>query len=150
MKKFFALLAFLGLASPAFAQNPGPATGTAYPNGSTPLEAGATGTTAGATATLAAAAGQYTFLCGFSYSAGSATTAITTSLTTTGLASNFTLTVGAPATAVGVTGNTIAHPIYPCVRASAVNTAITVSGSALGTAGINQAVNAWGYQIPAN
>jgi hypothetical protein len=135
----------------AFAQVvSGTATGTGYPAGSTPLEAGAAGTTAGETATLAASPGQFTFLCGFSYSAGSATTAITTTVTTAGLASNFTLSVGAPATAVGVTGNTVVHPISPCVRASAVNTAVTVSGSALGTAGVNQYVNAWGYSVPQN
>ena len=124
-----------------------PGSGNAgYPTGATSVENGATGTTAGATATLAAVAGQFTYLCGFSYSPGSATTAITTTATTTGLASNLSLSVGAPATLVGVTGATLVHPITPCARSSAVNTAITVVGSALGTGGVGQAVNAWGYQ----
>lgn len=118
-----------------------------YPNGATPVQNSATGTTAGATATLPAAAGKFTYLCGFTVSPGSATTAITISITTTGLASNQTLSVGAPATAAGTTGaNVMPPPFTPCLPSSAVNTAITVVAGALGAGGVNQAVNAWGYQ----
>lgn len=117
-----------------------------YPLGATPVLNSATGTTAGATATLAAAAGQFTYLCGFSVSPGSATTAITITITTTGLASNQTLSVGAPVTAVGTTGVNQYSYFTPCLRSTAVNTAVTVVAGALGTAGVGQAVNAWGYQ----
>jgi hypothetical protein len=117
-----------------------------FPNGATPVANGATGTTAGATATLAAAAGKFTYICGYSYSAGSATTAIVSTVTAT-FAGTLTNTVGAPATAAGVTGNTIVVPITPCQPGSTVNTSITVVGSALGAGGAGQAVNAWGYQL---
>lgn len=126
-----------------------PAAGTAgagYPPGATPVVASATGTTAGATATLPAAAGKFTYICGFSVAPGSATTAITINITVTGPSSTFTESVGAPATAVGVTGAVVTNPFTPCVPASAVNTAIAVAAGALGTAGVNQDVNAWGYQ----
>lgn len=109
------------------------------------LTESATGTTAGATATFPAVAARTNYLCGISVAPGSATTAITINVTTTGLTNNYTWSVGAPATAVGVTGAVLTVPINPCMPASAVNTAITVAAGALGTAGVNQDVNAWGY-----
>lgn len=117
-----------------------------YSEGATPLTASATGTTAGATATLPAALGKINYLCGLSVTPGSATTAIVITVTTTGLASNFTWSVGAPATAAGVTGATLTVPFNPCVQASAPNAAITVVAGALGAGGAGQDVNAWGYQ----
>lgn len=117
-----------------------------YPAGAAPLTETATGTTAGATATFPAISGTTNWLCGFSVSPGSATTAITITITTTGLANNFTLSVGAPVTAVGTTGSIITVPITPCVPASATNTAITVVAGALGTGGVGQSVNAWGFR----
>lgn len=131
---------------PSSLANPAIGSGNSgYPLGSTPVQNSATGTTAGTTATLPAAANQFTYLCGFSVSPGSATTAITISITTTGLASNQTLSVGAPATAVGTTGLNQYETFTPCLKSSLVNTPITVVAGALGTAGVNQAVNAWGY-----
>lgn len=109
------------------------------------LTESATGTTAGATATFPAVAGRTNFLCGLSVAPGSATTAITINVTTTGLTNNYTWSVGAPATAVGVTGAVMTVPIAPCVSATAANTAITVAAGALGIAGVGQDVNAWGY-----
>ena len=105
----------------------------------------ATGTTAGATATLPAAVGKLTYICGFSASAGSATTAITISATLTALAT-MVYTLGAPVTAVGTTGPTIFQTFTPCLPASAPNTSITVAMGALGTGGVGQTVQAWGYQ----
>lgn len=112
----------------------------------TPIVASATGTTAAVAATLAAAAGKTTFLCGFSVSPGSATTAITTNVTTTNLTSNFTWAVGAPVTAAGVTGTVLTQNFTPCVPASAVNTTIVVTSGALGAGGTGNDVQAWGYQ----
>jgi hypothetical protein len=129
-------------ASYAVAQVPS----TQYPEGAIPLTAAATGTTAGATATLPAAPGRINYLCGLSVTPGSATTAIVITITTTGFTNNFTWSVGAPATAAGVTGAPLTVPFNPCVQASGANVAITVVAGALGAGGAGQDVNAWGYQ----
>jgi hypothetical protein len=137
--------------SAAFGQVAGMATGNGYPQGATPLIGTATGTTAGATATLAGATGRVTFLCGFHYEPGTATAAVTTSLTTTGLSSNLATAVNSAATAATATAGPIVSQIFsPCLPASAPNTAITVVAGALGAGGTNQNVNAWGYQAPQN
>lgn len=112
----------------------------------TQLTASATGTTAAVTATLAAAAGKTTFICGFSVSPGSAASAISINVTTTGLTNNAKWAVGAPVTAAGTTGTTLTQNFNPCVPASAVNTGIVITSGALGTSGINNDVQAWGYQ----
>lgn len=117
-----------------------------YPSGATPLTETATATTGGATATFPAITGRTNYLCGFTVSPGSASTAITITITTTGLTNNFSLSVGAPVTAVGTTGSIVTVPINPCVPASAANTAITVVAGALSTGGVGQAVNAWGFR----
>ena len=111
------------------------------------VNAAATGTTAGATATLPAVQGKTTFICGFSVTPGSATAAITINVTVTGPASTFTYSVGAPATAVGVTGAALLQNFTPCVAASAMNTTIAVAAGALGAGGVNQDVNVWGFQF---
>jgi hypothetical protein len=116
-----------------------------FPEGAIPLTAAATGTTAGATATLVAAPGKINYLCGISVSPGSATTAIVITVTTTGLANNFSWSVGAPATAAGVTGAPLTVPFTPCLQASAGNAAVTVVAGALGAGGAGQAVNIFGY-----
>lgn len=129
------------------ADNPLPVTPTSvYPLGATPIEVSATGAAAGTTATLAGAAAKFTYLCGYSVSPGSATAAITISVTTTGLTNNFTEFVGAPVTAAGTTGLAFTRTFSPCVQASAAATGIAVVAGALGTGGTNQAVNAWGFQ----
>lgn len=164
MRRSLLALAFLlGFAAPAFAQTvscTGPTgqncvpvvpfqstAGTAgYPGGSTPVTAEATGTTAAVAASLPAVAGKTNYLCGVLVSPGSAATAITLQETITGLITGtLTWAVGAPVTAVGTTGALSIVPFTPCVPASAVNTAITVTSGALGTSGINNDVNAWGF-----
>jgi len=118
-----------------------------YPGGSTPVGAIATGTTGAVAASIAAVAGKFNYLCGFSVSPGSATAAITIQVTVTGLIpGTLTWAVGAPVTAVGTTGTAFTQNFNPCIAGSAVNTAVVVTSGALGTAGINNDVNAWGYQ----
>ena len=122
--------------------SPGP-----YPTGAIPITNNATGTTGAVTATLAAVSGKTTWICGFSVSPGSATTAIVNTITVAGTKSgSLVWSDGAPATAAGVTGTTITVPFSPCIPASAVNTAITVAQSALSTGGAGVEVNAWGFQ----
>lgn len=143
MTRLWLGLAFaLALASSSPAQVP--PTGTTAPG--VLIVAAAVGTTAGTTATLAAAVGKTTYICGFSVAPGSASTAITVNVTMTGAASTFTYSVGAPVTAVGVTGAVLTQNFSPCISASAPNTGIAVAAGALGTGGVNQDVNAWGYQ----
>lgn len=109
------------------------------------VQAVGTGTTGAATATLPGTAGKVTYICGFSVSPGSATTAIVIQVTVAA-AVTFTYAVGAPATAAGATGAPLLQNFEPCVPASAPNTTIVVTSGALGTGGANNDVNAWGYQ----
>jgi hypothetical protein len=136
-------------AAAAYQTNPNNLQVTASPPGSATgqVTGTATGTTAGATATLTASAttGQFTYLCGYRVSPGSATAAITITITTTGLTNNLTDTVGAPVTAAGTTGAIVPATFTPCLKGTPANTNITVVAGALGTGGVNQAVNAWGY-----
>jgi hypothetical protein len=136
-------------ATAAFQTNPANLQATITPAGSAvgQVTGSITGTTAGTTATLTASAttGQFTYLCGYDVSPGSATAAITISITTTGLTNNLTDFVGAPVTAAGTTGIVQRQTFWPCLKSSAANTNITVVAGALGTGGVNQAVNAWGY-----
>lgn len=135
-----------GSTQPVACRSPGVGNAT-YPPGSTPITNAATGTTAGATATLPGVAGKFTYLCGFQVSVGAATGAITITITTTGLSSNWTLSAGAPVAAAGTTGPIVSLPsMNQCLPASAVNTPITVVAGALGAGGVNQSVNAWGFQ----
>lgn len=110
---------------------PGVGSGTAgYPAGATPVANAATGTTAAVTATLPATAGQFTYLCNFQVSAAGGTATIS------------------PITVAGVQGGSLVFqgisaggaPFTPpswapnCLRSSAVNTAITITTTADGTA----------------
>jgi hypothetical protein len=105
----------------------------------------ATGTTGAVVATLPAAAGKITYFCGFSVSPGSAGAAITIQVVMVAN-STFTWAVGAPLTAAGTSGTTFTQNFSPCVPASGTNTTITVTSGALGASGINNDVNAYGYQ----
>lgn len=118
-------------------QRPGP-----YQLSQTPITAAATGTTGAVTATLAALASNFTYICGFDISA------------TGGVA-----TLG-PITITNVGGNTFTYQLFstatgaqlqktfsPCIRSSAVNTAIAVATTADGTATAVD-VNTWGFQGP--
>jgi hypothetical protein len=113
-----------------------------------PVTAQATGTTGAVAATLPAVAAKTTYICGFSVSPGSAASAITIQVTVTGtITGTLTWAVGAPITAAGTTGATLTVPFNPCIPASAVNTGIAVNSGALGTSGVNNDVNAWGFQL---
>jgi hypothetical protein len=115
--------------------------------GAAPVQASATGTTGAVAATLPAYAGKFTYLCGLSVSPGSATTAITITVVVTGVPKTLTWAVGAPVTAVGVTGAILTQTFSPCIPSSAVNTGVVVTSGALGTGGINNDVNVWGFQL---
>jgi hypothetical protein len=148
MRAFLALLAALVLlATPAGAQVQnwwgGSASGTGYPNNSTPITASATGTTGAISATLPGVAGKVTFICGFTFTSGGTTTALVTTATITGtiggtLSYIYVFTTGSQ----GLFG--IAFPV--CIPASAMNTAIVVNQPAGGTGTVG-AVSAWGYQL---
>ena len=117
-----------------------------YPPGATPVNQTATGTTAGASVALPGVANKFTYVCGISISPGSASTAITLSYQLIGSGTFVQGFIGAPVTAVGVTGLEVFRTFTPCIPASAINTGITVTVGALGTGGVNQTVNIWGYQ----
>ncbi len=119
---------------------PLPVSPDAYPNGATAITGNAAGTTGAVVGTLAGAAAKTTFICGFSVDAIGGTAAIGP-ITVAGLITSsmvFQLTSSA-------TGVFRAVPFSPCVPASAVNTAITITTTADGTASAVN-VNAWGYQ----
>src|SRR5262249_20210762 len=110
-----------------------------YPPGSTPVANAATGTTGAVVATLAASATAFTYLCNLQVSAaGSATIS--------------------PITVAGVQGGSLIFqgisaggapfmppPWTPCLRSSAINTAITVTTTADASATAVD-VQASGYQ----
>lgn len=105
------------------------------------ISGNAAGTTGAVVGTLAAAALKTTFICGFNVQAIGGTAAIGP-VTVAGL-------IGASQVYQGsssVAGGPVASASFtPCVPASAVNTAITITTTANGTAtAVN--VNAWGYQ----
>ena len=152
IRTFFGILAWLvaTAATPAVAQVinwwGGSATGTGYPNNSTPVTASATGTTGTLAATLPGVAGKTTFICGFVMtSGGSGSTSINpaTVAGTIGGTLNFVY--------VDVPGNTgqgrlVVNFEPVCIPAGAMNTAIVVNMPAGGT-GTTAAVSAWGYQL---
>jgi hypothetical protein len=113
------------------------------------LNGSATGTTGAVGVTLTPSTGRTAYICGISVSAGSASTAITVQVTITGLfgGMQFNWALGAPVTAVGVTGPILTVPFTPCIPGSAVGGGISVASGALGTGGINNDVNVWGYQV---
>jgi hypothetical protein len=111
----------------------------------TVVTAVATGTTAAVTATLSQVPNKTLYLCGFSVTPGSATTAINITVTATGLlGGTITWTVGAPATAAGATGSPLTVPFNPCPPASSQSQTIAVVSGALGTGGAGNDVNVWG------
>lgn len=100
----------------------------------------ATGTTGAVVGTLAAAAGKTTYICGFDVTAVGGTAQVGP-ITVAGL-------VGGSATyylASSAAGAVLPVRYAPCIPGSAVNTAITVTTTADGTASA-VTVNSWGYQ----
>ncbi len=125
---------------PVAVTNPLPVAPDAYPSGSTAITGNAAGTTGAVVGTLAAAAAKTTFICGFSIDAIGGTAAVGP-ITVAGLITSsmvFQLTSSA-------TGVFRSMPFSPCIPSSAVNTAITITTTADGSASAVN-VNAWGYQ----
>lgn len=107
----------------------------------TQLQASATGTTGSVTATLTGAAGQWTYICGFTVTSGGTTSAIAANVTITGIPTTLNYTYVFVSSGQGALG--IAFPA--CVASSAQNTNIVVTVPA-GGAGTTVAVAAWGYR----
>jgi hypothetical protein len=97
----------------------------------------ATGTTSAVVGTLAAFVGKTTYICGFSIS--STGSAAISPITVAGI-------VGSNMIFQNVTAGTgiLQQAFYPCVPATAPNTAITVTTTADGTASAVD-VNSWGF-----
>jgi hypothetical protein len=97
----------------------------------------AAGTTAAVTGTLAAVANKTTYICGFAVS--STGTATISPITVAGLVGSSMVFNNLSAGA-----GLLQQAFYPCIPASAPNTAITISTTADGTAtAVN--VNSWGF-----
>ena len=127
--------------SPAYQATP-PIT-SPYPAGSTPAAGAATGTTGAVAGSLAAVTGQYNFLCGFDVSAIGGTATVGP-VAVAGLVGSTTFNYELASTAGGIT---YTKTFSPCIPSSAVNTAISVTTTADGTA-TGVAVNVWGYTSP--
>lgn len=100
----------------------------------------ATGTTGAVVGTLAASANKTTYICGFDVTAVGGTAQVGP-ITVAGL-------VGGSATyylASSAGGSVLPIRYTPCIPGSAVNTAITITTTADGTASA-VTVNSWGYQ----
>jgi len=113
---------------------------TAYPTGATAVTGNGTGTTGAVVGTLAGTSAKTTYICGFNDSAVG--TGAIGPITVAGLITSsmvFQLTAAAA-------GAQLTVPFLPCVPASAVNTSITVTTSADGSASAVD-VNSWGYQL---
>jgi hypothetical protein len=137
MKSASVLGAVLALLSaPALAQ----VAGTPYPFAATPITGNAAGSTSAVVGTLAGTAGKTTYICGFDVSAIGGTAAIGP-ITVAGLVGS-SMVYQLNSAASGVT---LQKTFTPCIPASAVNTAITVTTTADGTATAVD-VNSWGYQ----
>ncbi len=123
--------------------NPLPVGADGYPTGATPITGNATGTTGAVVGTLAAATGVTTYICGFNVQ-GIGGTATIGPITVAGLVgSSQVYQTDVNSATVGKT--LAAQTFRPCVPASAVNTAITITTTANGTATAVD-VNSWGYQ----
>jgi hypothetical protein len=112
-----------------------------YPAASTPIGGNASGTTGAVVGTLAANATKTTYICGFNVQAVGGTAAVGP-ITIAGLITASQV-YQASATAAG--GTVASGTFIPCIPASAINTAITITTTADGTAtAVN--VNSWGFQ----
>lgn len=100
----------------------------------------ATGTTGAVVGTLAAATGKTTYICGFDVSAIGGTAAVGPITIAGTVTASLVYQLASSAS-----GNTLSRTFTPCIPASAVNTAITVTTTADGTASA-VSVNSWGYQ----
>jgi len=112
-----------------------------FPAASTPISGNATGTTGAVVGTLAANATKTTYICGFNVQAIGGTAAVGP-ITVAGLIGSSQV-YQASSTAAG--GQAASANFQPCVPSSAINTAITVTTTADGTATAVD-VNSWGFQ----
>lgn len=108
----------------------------------TPITGNATGTTGAVVGTLAGTAGKTTYICGFDVDAIGGTAPVGP-ITVAGLIGSSQVYQGSSSAA----GGSVAKQTFnPCIPASAVNTAITVTTTADGTATAVD-VNSWGFQL---
>jgi hypothetical protein len=121
---------------------PGGAVGAVgYPTGSTPITGNATGTTGAVVGTLAAATAKTTYMCGFSVSAIGGTAAVGPITIAGTITSSMVFQLASSAG-----GSFLTQAFSPCIPASALNTAITITTTADGTASAVD-VNSWGFQL---
>jgi len=114
-----------------------------YPAQATPITGNSTGATGAIVGTLAAAANRTTYICGFNVQAIGGTSTVGPIVVAGLIGSSQTYQTDVNSATVGkevAKGN-----FNPCIPASAVNTAITITTTADGTASAVD-VNAWGYQ----
>jgi hypothetical protein len=111
-----------------------------YSSDAAPITGNSTGTTGSVVGTLSGATGRLTYICGFNVSAIGGTAAVGP-ITIAGLiGSSMVYQMASTAS-----GNLIGQTFTPCIPASAVNTPITITTTANGTAtGVD--VNSWGFQ----
>lgn len=112
-----------------------------YPPGAIPISCIATGTTSAVVATCAAAPGRTTWLCGFDVSAIGGTAAVGP-ITVANL-NGGTFTYQASSSAAGII---ISRDFRRCIPAATLNTAITITTTADGTASAVD-INGYGYQL---
>jgi len=124
---------------PVNATNPLPVS-IQYSAGSTALTGNATGTTGAVVGTLTAAATKTAYICGFTVSAIGGTAAVGP-ITVAGLIGS-SMVFQISSSAAGVN---FSQTFSPCIPASAVNTNITITTTADGTATAVD-VNSWGYR----
>lgn len=107
----------------------------------TPLANAANGTTASVVSTLAAGVGATNYICGFNVSAVGGTATLGPVVLSGVLGGNQSYEMNSAATPV-----LLSQSFNPCIPASAVNTAISVTTVANGTATAVH-VNTWGYRL---
>lgn len=119
--------------------NPLPVSNLGFPSGVSQIQGNGTGTTGAVVGTLTATATTTANICGFNVSAlgGTVTVGPIVVAGLLGGSQNYYM-------ASTAAGNTITVPFSPCLAASAINTNITITTTADGSAS-NVAVNSWGF-----
>lgn len=112
-----------------------------YPTNATPITGNAAGTTGAVVGTLVARAGQTTYICGFAVSAIGGTAAVGP-ITIAGLTGSSQVYQASASAAGGTVAN---GSFWPCIPAATLNTAITITTTADGSASAVN-VNSWGFQ----
>ncbi len=137
----FCLTGSLGQANPCgTTSNPLVVSLNSLPVGATAITGNATGTTGAVVGTLAGVAAKTTYICGFSVSAIGGTAAVGPITIANTITASLVYQLASTAGGVALSQN-----FTPCIPASAVNTSITTTTTADGTASA-VAVNSWGYQ----